>query len=126
MKKITFGVLIIFAFLAKASQAEPSTDLSRKARELKTGMSSDQVRNLLGYPTSVISPKNLKANDFYPSQDIHFVLIWNNPGCSRVEVIFDRNHRATGWDGGELCFAQKALPAPYSCKNSINSKYCSE
>lgn len=124
--KLASGVLIALVAVTTTSQATPSTDLSRKARAMKNGMSPTEVRSLLGSPTSVISPKNLKANDIDPSPDIHYVLTWNNPGCSRVEVIFSQGNRVTGWDGGELCMDQKALPATYSCTNASNAKYCSK
>lgn len=89
-------------------------------------MTPADVRQLLGNPSNVIAPQNLQKNDIDASPDIKFVLTWNNPGCSRVEVFFSQTNRVTGWDGGELCMTQKALPASYSCKNSNNAQYCSK
>lgn len=120
-------VCVVLALSAAAScAATPSTDLSRKARGLKNGMAPAEVRQLLGNPNNVIAPNDLRKNDIDPSPDIKFVLTWNNPECSRVEVFFGQNNKVTGWDGGELCMTQKALPAAYSCKNSVNAKYCSK
>ena len=125
-KRILVITLIASAMFTNALSvlAAPQTPLSFKARTLRNGLSPSEVRAVLGQPTDVIAPKNLRANDIDESPEIHYVLTWANPGCSRVEVMFSRAGRVTGWDGGELCVPQKPLPASYSCTSLRNKNYC--
>lgn len=125
-KLILIATMVASVMLANSltAVAAPRTALSVKARTLRNGLNPSEVKSILGQPTDVIAPQNLRANDIDPSPEINFVLTWANPGCSRVEVFFSSVGRVTGWDGGEICIPQKPLPASYSCTISGNKKYC--
>lgn len=87
------------------AKAGIKTELSRKAQEVGLGMLRKEVISLLGNPSYAITPKNLATQGYDRQSDIEYVLTWDNPECSRVEVIFDANDRTTGWNRGQLCVA---------------------
>lgn len=109
----------------KERASSPKTELSGKARLLQGGMKRDDVFKALGLPSHVIAPSRLKVNNIDRSSDIEYVVTWDNPGCSRVEVFFNSSNRVSGWDSGELCkYPMKPLGTSYSCDNTANAKYC--
>ena len=115
------------AVAAAEAAAGIKTELSRKAQEVGRGMSRKEVIALLGPPSSVITPGKLAAQGYDRQRDIEYVLTWDNPECSRVEVIFDVDDDATGWNRGQLCVAQVTetpLPAGYACTKAANTRYC--
>lgn len=111
---------------AAADALDTRTALSKKAQGVLLTMSRAEIIGLLGPPSDVISPANLKAQGIDRASNIEYVLTWENPECSRVEVFFSRTNHTTGWDRGEVCVAQRPLPMSYSCKKMANSKYCSK
>lgn len=76
--------------------AEPTTDLSKKARTLRMYASRNEVIKLLGNPSAAILPADFKANQLDETPDLAYVLSWDNKPCSRVEVFFNSRNAATG------------------------------
>jgi len=111
---------------AAADSLDTRTALSRKAEGVLLTMSRAEIIDLLGPPSHVISPPNLKAQGIDRASNIEYVLTWENPECSRVEVFFSRTNQTSGWDRGEVCITQRALPKSYSCEKKANAKYCSK
>lgn len=110
---------------AAADALDMRTALSKKAQGVLLTMSRAEIVDLLGPPSHVISPANLKAQGIDRASNIEYVLTWENPECSRVEVFFSRKNQTSGWDRGEVCITQRPLPKSYSCENGANAKYCS-
>jgi hypothetical protein len=101
------------------------TVLSRKVDAIGMGWTRGAVISTLGAPSNVIAPGKLKANDIDRGPEIEYVLTWDNPGCSRIEVFFDARNRVTGSDAGRMCaYPMKPLAASYSCSKQSNLKYC--
>ena len=101
------------------------TALSRKVDAIGMGWARAAVISTLGAPSNVITPSKLKSNDIDRGPDIEYVLTWDNPGCSRIEVFFNARNRVTGTDAGRMCaHPMKPLAAGYSCSKSSNAKYC--
>jgi len=110
---------------AVAAAKDTRTALSRAAANVTSGMRREGVIALLGAPSNVISPGKLKANDIDHGPDIEYVLTWDNPGCSRIEVFFNASNQVTGTDQGRMCdFPMKPLADGYSCSKSSNARYC--
>jgi len=101
------------------------TALSRKVEAIGMGWTRTSVINTLGPPSSVITPGKLKANDIDRGPEIEYVLTWDNPGCSRIEMFFNAQNQLTGSDAGRMCaYPMKPLAASYSCSKPSNAKYC--
>jgi len=101
------------------------TALSRKVEAVRMGWTRTAVISTLGTPSSIITPGKLKANDIDRGPKIEYVLTWDNPGCSRIEIFFDARNRVTGTDAGRMCaYPMKPLAAGYSCSKQSNAKYC--
>lgn len=130
-----FELLMAFALFAGAishmsyplaAGAQPVvTTLSRKVDVVGMGLSRAAVISTLGPPSSVIGPGKLNANDIDRGPEIEYVLTWDNPGCSRIEVFFNTRNQVTGTDAGRMCaYPMKPLAAGYSCSKPSNAKYC--
>lgn len=121
-----FAVTMIHMGCAFAAQAQTGiTALSRKVDAIGMGSSRTAVISIMGSPSNVITPGKLKANSIDRGPEIEYVLTWDNPGCSRIEIFFDARNRVTGTDAGRMCsYPMKPLAASYSCSNSSNAKYC--
>lgn len=101
------------------------TALSRKVESIGMGSTRASVITALGSPSSVITPGKLKANDIERGPEIEYVLTWDNPGCSRIEIFFNARNQVTGTDAGRLCaYPMKPLTMSYSCAKPSNAKYC--
>jgi hypothetical protein len=101
------------------------TALSAKISGIDTGWTRTAVIGVLGTPANVITPGKLKANDIDRGPDIEYVLTWDNPGCSRIEVFFNARNKVTGTDAGQMCaYPMKPLANTYSCSKPSNAKYC--
>lgn len=127
MKKpiLTLSFILISILATTTVHAEPKTELSKKARTLRTYASKAEVIRLFGAPDSAILPRDFKANDLDGTPDLAYVLSWENQPCSRVEVFFNHRDVATGWDGGEFCMVPgKPLEKKYSCANKGMAKVC--
>jgi hypothetical protein len=110
--------------LAAGAQAG-ATALSRKVDAIGMGWTRTEVITTLGAPSSVIGPGKLKANDIDRGPEIEYVLTWDNPGCSRIEIFFNTRNQVTGTDAGRMCaYPMKPLAASYSCTKPSNAKYC--
>ena len=114
-----------------ASKIEPrassgaATVLSRKVSTINMGWTRPAVISTLGAPSNVIAPSRLKANDIDRGPGIEYVLTWDNPGCSRIEVFFNARHQVTGTDAGQMCaYPMNPLANSYSCSKPTNAKYC--
>ena len=97
-----------FPFAARAQTGMAAsrggvTALSRKVDAIDMGWTRAAVISTLGSPSNVIAPGKLKANDIDRGPEIEYVLTWENPGCSRIEVFFDARNRVTGSDAGGMC-----------------------
>lgn len=137
LKMITTATLIAAAItqpgLGFAAGIQPAadasrgsmTELSKKVAAIGMGSSRTAVISALGAPSNVIAPGKLKINDIDRGSDIEYVLTWDNPGCSRIEVFFNVRNRVTGTDAGQLCaYPMKPLANSYSCSKPSNAKYC--
>jgi hypothetical protein len=107
--------------------AGQTTELSKKASNLKIGMSRNSVIRLLGPPAWAIIPGD--AYDFtLPDPRIKLELYWKNPGCSPVIVQFNARNKVTGWDEGRIYCGKDAYlfePAEeYLCDKPDRKKYC--
>ena len=101
------------------------TELSKKVGLIGMGSTRAAVIGALGAPSSVITPGKLKANDIDRGADIEYVLTWDNPGCSRIEVFFNARNKVTGTDAGRMCdYPMKSLANNYLCSKPPNAKYC--
>lgn len=110
---------------AEAAARDTRTALSRASADVTFGMRRADVIALLGAPSNAIAPGKLKANDIDRGPEIEYVLTWNNPGCSRIEVSFNARDQVTGTDQGRMCdHPMKPLAAAYSCSKPNNAKYC--
>jgi hypothetical protein len=110
---------------AAKSSRDAVTALSRKVSAIRMGWTRATVISTLGAPSNVIAPGKLKANDIDRGPDIEYVLTWDNPGCSRIEVFFNARDQVTGSDAGQMCaYPMKPLAGSYSCSKSSNGKYC--
>jgi len=113
------------AALAAEAANDTRTALSRAAANIMFNMQRADVIALLGAPSAVITRNKLKANYIDPRPEIEYVLTWDNPGCSRVEVFFDAHQNVTGTDAGQICeHPMKPLATEYSCSKPSNAKYC--
>jgi hypothetical protein len=113
------------AALAAETANDTRTALSRAAANVTFNMQRADVIALLGTPSAVITPSKLKVNDIARGPEIEYVLTWDNPGCSRVEVFFDAGQKVTGTDAGRICeHPMKPLATDYSCSKPSNAKYC--
>lgn len=125
-KVALFAVAIGHASHTIAAEANTGvTALSRKVESIGMGSTRASVITTLGSPSSVITPGKLKANDIERGPEIEYVLTWDNPGCSRIEIFFNARNQVTGTDAGRLCaYPMKPLAASYSCAKPSNAKYC--
>ena len=103
------------------------TSLSKKASELKLGMSRQSVISLLGHPTWAVIPGD-KGDLALPDPRINLELYWKNTPCSPVVIQFDSAYKVTGWDEGRaFCGKDARLFEPsneYSCGKADRSKLC--
>lgn len=111
---------------AAAAARDTRTALSRTSADVTLGMRRAEVIALLGTPSNVITPGKLKANDIDRGPNIEYVLTWDNPGCSRIEMFFNARDQVSGTDQGRMCdYPLKPLAPAYSCAKPNNAKYCS-
>jgi len=128
MKRAYFGILVVSVILLALSYATAGkvTELSKKASQLKMGMSRQAVIRLLGPATWASIPGD--EGEFpIPDPRIKLELYWRNPGCAPVVVDFNRNLRVIGWGEGRLCIKDAHLLEPsdeYSCKKPDRAKFC--
>jgi len=103
------------------------TSLSKKASELKIGMSRKVVINLLDHPTWAVIPSD-KGDFALPDPRIKLELYWKNTPCSPVVVQFNSVYKVTGWDEGRVYCGKDAYllepPNNYSCGKADRSKFC--
>ena len=129
MKKINFVfVIILLVFLLPAVAFTGGvTNLSKKAANLKLGMSRKAAINLLGRATWAVIPSD-KGELALPDPRIRLELYWKNPGCTTVVVQFNKHFKVTGWDEGRAyCGKDAHLFEPsgeYSCSEPNRAKYC--
>jgi hypothetical protein len=107
--------------------AGKTTELSKKASNLKIGMSRNSVIKLLGPPTWARIPGD--AYDFtLPDPRIKLELYWKNPGCSPVIVQFNARFKVTGWEEGRIyCGKDAYLFEPTEdclCNKPGRERYC--
>lgn len=93
------------------------TGLSKKAANLKVGMTKAQVLELLGPATWGDSDKG-----------IPLTLAWRNGNCNPVVVTFDKNMKVDGWDEGRVeCKSSTYTDVPdvqYACEDPHNLGIC--
>lgn len=93
------------------------TALSKKAADLKVGMTKAQVLELLGPATWGDSDK-----------EVPLTLAWSNGNCNPVVVTFDKNMKVDGWDEGRVeCRSSTYTDVPdvqYSCEDPHNLGIC--
>jgi hypothetical protein len=130
MKKRYFLGLVLFFIIALPSSHSLSgevTGLSRKATDLKAGMSRKSVISLIGHPTWAVIPGD-KGDLSLPDPGIKIELYWKNTPCSPIVVQFGNAHKVTGWDEGRaFCGEAAHLLEPsneYSCSKADRSKLC--
>jgi len=93
------------------------TTLSKKALQLKIGMTKEDVVHLLGEPTWADGSKG------------HFLVwSWKNGHCNPIRVTFDKNRQVNGFDEGRLvCLAANYTRTPsaqYSCSHKNRKHLC--
>ena len=128
MKRIYCAILAIsvITLLFSPAFAGKISQLSKKASQLKMGISREAVIQLLGPATWASIPSD-KGEFAIPGPETRLELFWNNPCCVPVVVDFDRNLRVIGWDEGRLCTEDAHLlepPEGYSCKKPDRGKFC--
>jgi len=130
MRKIHVSILILlFLIVLSFSYAFSGeiTSLSKKASELKIGMSRQVVISLLGHPTWAVIPVD-KGDFALPDPRIKLELYWKNTPCSPVVVQFNSVYKVTGWDEGRAYCGKDAYllepPNEYSCGKADRSKIC--
>lgn len=109
------------------------TDLSKKASNLRAGMTRSQVIASLGKATWAVLPGDM-GDLALPDPSIKLELYWKNGGCPAVTVQFRKEgneYVVTGWDEGRIDCSDKDYPAAllppkmYSCAKSDRKKLCS-
>jgi hypothetical protein len=130
MGKLHISNVILFLLLFLSTPyAFPGeiTNLSKKASELKIGMSRQAIISLLGHPTWAVIPSD-KGRLSLPDSRIRLTLYWKNAPCTPVIVQFDSAYKATGWSEGRVsCGKDVHLLDPsneYSCAKVDRSKFC--
>jgi len=120
------SVWILGVGVLAASDLPQVTDLSRKAANVRSGMTRTQVLNLLGPPTWALLPTD--SGDWAEAIDDGFNLMWRNGKCNPVTVTFDNRARVDGRDEGTAVCDEKtwtAVPRPeYACTKKDRVKYC--
>lgn len=118
-------VIILTATVALA-QGKPQTELSKKAEQVKKGMSKSEVLKLLGAPTWALL--HTDKGDWKLDPQLGLELRWDNRNCSNVAVQFDLANKVTGWDEGRALCLDKPYtfnpPAELSCKQKDRAKLC--
>lgn len=128
MRKVYFGLLVLSVILIAfySAMAGKITALSKKASQLKMGMSREIVIQLLGPATWASIPSD--TGEFaIPDPSIKLELYWRNPGCTPVVVDFDSNLRVVGRDEGRVCLDGSELSEPtdeYSCAKHDRVRFC--
>jgi hypothetical protein len=121
---LIFFTLLTIAFSATAGE---TTELSKKAAGLKTGMSREEVITLLGNATWASIPSD-KGDYSVPASDFALVLRWKNSPCTPVVVQFDQSYQVKGWDEGRVICGEgtQALEPEkdYSCEKEDRSQFC--
>lgn len=87
------------------TQQRTVTELSKKAAKLKTGMSKDETKLLLGPPTWAVLPTDKGEWKLHPAQRLE--LMWRNGNCNPVVVSFDAKMRVDGWSEGRSVCGEK-------------------
>ena len=95
--------------------AAPETELSRKVLKIPHNASKIAVIDMLGPPTHAYVGKDLKAKSI-DDPSVSYILLWENPPCSAVEVWFGRDDRMNGMDGGQFCGSSLAMLGPEAAK----------
>ena len=130
MRKYHITIMIIAVFvilpLSYAFSGE-TTILSKKASQLKFGMSKQATIGLLGQPTWVIIPSD-EGEFSLPNSRIRLELYWKNTPCAPVIVQFDGKYKTIGWDQG-IAFCGKDVylfepPEEYLCTKADRAKFC--
>ena len=102
---------------SNVQQYPAKTPLSKKAANLKLGMSKAQAIKLLGSPTWADS-----------DEGIPLTLAWSNGKCNPVVVTFNKQIKVDGWDEGRVeCLTSTYTDLPddqYLCSNPNNSAMC--
>jgi len=120
MKRICLFLFIFFT-CATISYAD-LTSLSKKASQLKMGMSLKSVIALLGEPDwLILSSDTGSYKDAVPPN--LYQVMWSNNDCVPVAVHFDiSNSKATGWDEGKWLCGSSAKPFTPSPQYSLDQK----
>jgi len=126
-RKTILAFFMLTVILSAFLFAGKITELSKKASNLKMGMSRQSVISLLGPATWAVIPGD--TYDFtLPDPRIKLELYWKNPGCSPVIVQFNAKLKVLGWDEGRIyCGKDAHLFEPaedYSCGKPNREKYC--
>lgn len=130
MKK-QFTILVSMLVFSKIVFAVPQTDLSRKVLKIPDNAAKATVIAALGPPTHAFVGNDLKQQSVN-DPNVSYILLWENPPCSVVEVWFGRNGRMNGVDGGQFCGNSLAMLGPnaakpkkkYACTTSGRKAIC--
>lgn len=115
---LTFAHLINAELKDSFKEYPAKTELSKKALQLRRGMTPQQVLELLGTPTWAEHYKGLPLG-----------WSWRNGNCNPVDVTFGKNMRVDGFDEGRSeCLDSTYVRVPakrYLCSNADNKSLCS-
>lgn len=123
MKSMTVpirGLAIILLGFSTVANAAPQTVLSRKVAMIPDRATKASVITALGPPTHAYVGADLKKK-LIDDPNVAYVLLWENPPCSAVEVWFGHNGRMNGMDGGQFCGEKLAMLGQEAAKP--NKKY---
>jgi hypothetical protein len=113
---------------SNAGQSKSLTALSRRATGVRSGMTRQQVLNILGPATWAILPGDTGEWAMVDPNTTSLELYWKNGNCAPVQVSFNKAGRVDGIDEGRaVCDDSEYTAVPgraYSCRRSDRSSKC--
>ena len=132
MRKAMSAALLIglILFAAVPALAAGKTKLTKKAEEIKTGMSREKAIEILGPATWATLPEDDGPGSIADFPGVSLQLQWSNgEKCFPVTLHFDDHMKVHGIDQGSICF-NKALDqgmmptGDYSCEKPDRASLC--
>ena len=103
-----------------------TTALSKKAEQLRIGMTREQAIELLGTPYAAALPQDSGPLTL-PNGSFGLELRWKNPGCRDISVMFSENPLLViGWDDGSgFCTLKDTRSRKHiSCEKEDRKNFC--
>ncbi len=133
--RTAFSIVVLALVAASApsavlGQAYIKTELSKKTKQIKPGMSREKVVAILGLPMWAILPSDSGELTLSNYTDIRLELRWDNgPKCLPVTVQFDGEHEVVAVGKGRTCnrsgIDKKLLPPDgYGCWHKDRAEVC--